>query len=312
MFYLIKINKKQNLLQKTSDCKNTIITQMKIYNIEEHLNCYCYDKVKGGKPIVEVLKFASGETSEFTLFVNEIAFIVEGRVEFILRDNPGGELREGQIVFLLAKDYLKLKAVTDSTIIFFRLNDGTHLCRTFNMERLCSDIDMVEKPESIFALETNEYLQHFAEGLLNNYNTGLKCRIYLQAEISVLLIMISAYYPEEDLLRFFYSILNPDMALSEYVRMNWRNKSVNKLAAGFNLSTQLFTKRFQKVFGMTPHKWMQQEKARLIYMDISMSDKMFKEIAYEYGFGVPAHFCRFCKMSFGLTPGEIRNNKKRI
>ena len=282
--------------------------QPKIYNIEEHLNCYCYDKRE--KPAVEVLKFTSGETSEVTLFVNEIIFIIEGRVEFVLRDNPGGELHEGQIVFLPAKDYLKLKAVTDSTIIVFRLNDITHVCRTFNMERLCNDIDMVKKPESIFALETNESLQHFAEGLLNNYNTGLKCRIYLQAEISRLLIMISAYYPEEDLLRLFYSILNPDMVFSEYVRMNWlKHKSVNKLAAGFNLSTQLFTKRFQKVFGMTPHKWMQQEKARLIYMDISMSDKMFKEIAYEYGFNVPAHFCRFCKMVFGLTPGEIRKNK---
>ena len=282
---------------------------MNIHNIEEHQNCYCYNK--GEKPMVELLNFVSGETNEFIPLTNEIAIIIKGRIEIIFSNNPGGELRAGQMVFLPAQERLKCKALTDSKILFLRINDSVELCRTFNMERLCSNMDKTEKPESIFAIELNKYLKHSTKGLLNNFKTGLRCRIYLQAEITKLLIMISAYHSEEDLFRFFYSILSPDTIFSECIRKNWlKYKNAHELATGVNMSTKQLTKRFNKVFGMSPHKWMQQEKARLVYGDIRMSNKSFKEIASVYGFSVPAHFSRFCKAAFGATPGEIRNNRR--
>jgi AraC-like DNA-binding protein len=106
-------------------------------------------------------------------------------------------------------------------------------------------------------------------------------------------------------------VLNSDIAFAEFIRINHlKYPTVNDLAQAMNMTAQQFSKRFNHVFGQAPYKWMQLEKARLIYGEICRNNKSFKEIATSYGFNIPANFNRFCKTSFGVSPGEIR--KKRL
>ena len=282
---------------------------MKLYNIEKHLNCFCYDK--GELQTVEVRNFTGGEENEVALFANEMVLITNGKIKIAMRDSSEGELCEGEVVFLPAGDYLTYKAVVDSTVLIMRLNFITRLCQVLNVDRLYSSADEIKEAKGLYTLKINSYLRHFVKGLLNNYETGLRCRVFMQSEVTKFLIMLMAYYPEKDLSLFFYPILSPNAAFSEYVRMNWlKYGNVNRLAAGMSMSPQQLTKRFYSAFGMPPHKWMKREKAQMIYGDICMSNKSFKEIADEYGFNVPAHFSRFCKTTFGITPGEIRKKGK--
>jgi AraC-like DNA-binding protein len=89
--------------------------------------------------------------------------------------------------------------------------------------------------------------------------------------------------------------------------MNWlKHGNVTKLAEAMNMTAQQFTKRFNCVFGETPYRWMQQEKARLIYGEICQNSKPLKEIAWDYGFTAYTHFSRFCRTSFNMNPVEIR------
>jgi AraC-like DNA-binding protein len=281
---------------------------MKIYNIEEHLACQCYDNRE--RPLVEVRHFKRGETGVTFFSSNEFIFMLEGKMAAKLRDNPGGELRKGQFAFFPASDELRYKAFAKSTVLVLRLTASIRLCHTFSIEQLFKYMDTTEKPKDIFAMEINPRLQHFADGLVNTWEDGLRCRYFLQAEISKLLTMIRAYYPKEDLCRFFYPVLSPDTAFSEFVRMHHlKYRTVNELAAAYNMTAQQFSRRFTGIFGEAPYEWMQREKARLIYGEICMSDRSFKDIADEYGFDIQTHFNRFCKKELGRTPGEIR--KKR-
>jgi len=282
---------------------------MKIYNIEEHLSCYCYDKDE--KPMVEIRKVKNMAMGEILFSCNEIVFVLEGRLRLSLRNNPDGELRSGQIVFLPAGDKLHYKALTRCRLLIFRLEDSIHLCHTFGLERLNSIINEVDKPETLVPLEMNDRLQHFAQGMIDTMGDGLRCRIYLQARINSLLIMLRAYYPVEQLCLFFAPILSPDTLFSEQVRSNYlKYRTVNDLAMAMNMTPQQFTRRFNNVFGQPPYEWMQQEKARLIHGEICRSNKPFKEIANRYGFTVQANFNRFCQTAFAMSPGEIR--KKRL
>jgi len=282
---------------------------MEIYNAEEHLSCYCYEG--GVDPVIEVREIKRMETGDLSLSSNEIVLVVSGKIRLNIYDKQGWELRKGQFVFLPSGFNLSYKALTKGQILIFRLDDSIHLCHSYSLERLYSKEKRIEKSEIITVLECNTRLWHFVKSLINTWEDGLKCRFYLQAKINELLILIRLYYSEEQLGHFFYFVLSSDKAFAEFVRMSYlQYPTVGKLAEAMNMTPQQFTRRFNDVFGQAPYGWMQREKARLIYGEICRSDKPLKEIASKYGFPIPANFNRFCKISFGMNPGEIR--KKRL
>ena len=281
---------------------------MKIHNLKEHLDCYCSDKSE--KPMIEVKTIRNLTSGEVVFSSNEIVFLLEGRLMLTLRNNPGGELLRGQIVFFPAGDKLIYKALAKSRVLIIRLEEEMQLCNSFSLERLYNQIKIVEEPDILAPLETNIRLQHFAQGITDILTDGLKCRIYFQTITTVLLIMLRVYYSPEQLCRFFYSILSPDTFFSEQVRANYRKcRTVNDLALTMNMTAQQLTRRFNSVFGQPPYEWMQQEKARTIYNEICKSNKSFKDISKRYGFTAQANFNRFCQTAFAMNPGEIR--KKR-
>ena len=279
---------------------------MEIYNQEEHRACYCHND---SEPIVEVKKLENGEIGELTLITNEIVLIVEGSIKVSLRDNPNGEFHKGQFIFFPAGDKLSYKTAEGSVLIVFRLHENIDLCYSYGLERLYDKINknIAEKPETLIPLTINSRLKYFANGLMDACDDGVKCRVYYKAKITELFILLRTYYTSEQLCLFFFPILNPACAFSGYVRMHWLEYgNVSKLAKAMNMTLQQFNKKFNGVFGQTPYKWMQQEKARLIYSEICQSDKPLKEIAWDYNFSAYTHFSRFCKEAFGINPGEIR------
>jgi AraC-like DNA-binding protein len=72
-----------------------------------------------------------------------------------------------------------------------------------------------------------------------------------------------------------------------------------------------FKKRFAQTFGTSPQRWIQREKAKKIYHEINCTLKSFKEIAKEYGFSSPAHFDKFCKIMYDMSPGALRESTKQ-
>ena len=282
---------------------------MKIHNMKEHFNCYCSDNSE--KPLIEVKKIRNLSSGEVVFSCNEIVFLLEGRLRLTLRDNPGGELLKGQIAFFSTGDKLIYKALAKSRILIIRLEEEIQLCNSFSLERLYSLVHITEEPEIFVSLETNIRLQDFIQGIIDILADGFRCRIFFQTIVTNLLIMLRAYYSPEQLCRFFYPIVSPDTLFSEQVRINYRKcRTVNDLAVAMRMTAQQLTRRFNTVFGQPPYEWMQQEKGRLIYVEICKSNKSFKDIAKQYGFSAQANFNRFCQAEFGMSPGEIR--KKRL
>ena len=283
---------------------------MNIQNLREHLSCHCYD---GGEHApAEMIRFGRADSSpELSFPSSEIVYVFKGRVHFSLHDNPDGYVHKHELVFLPASDKAHCRALKQGALMTLRLGGCLRLCHSFSIEELAGRMHTVLKPEHLYPLHANARLQAFFEGLAGTWEDGLKCRSYLQSEIAKLLTLIRVYYPDEELCRFFYSILSPDTAFSEYVRRNHlKYPSVKALAGAANMSEQQFRRRFTAVFGQPPYRWMQQERARLVYREICMSDKTLKEIADDFGFGDKSHFNHFCNALFGMGPGAIRRLKQ--
>jgi len=281
---------------------------MKIHNNEKHETCYCFDNEEN--PLVKLLKFSNEEIKSITLSTNEIVFIMDGKIVCEPCDDPKEEFCKGQLIFLPAGDHLCCRVFNMTVVLVLRLTDSIHLCSNFNIKNLHSRMKEEEKPDSLYPLEINERLWHFAEGLIDTWQDGLKCKLYLRSEIAKLLNMLPLYYSKEDLSRFFYPILSPDTSFSEFVRKNHlKYPTVHELSDAIHMTTRQFTRRFHNVFGQAPYEWMQEQKAQLIYGEICHSNKPLKEIAAEYGFTEQANFNRFCKAFFETTPGRIRKNR---
>ena len=281
---------------------------MKIYDAEEHQNCFCYDRKE--KPLVELLSIEQNDSIDFTLNTNEIVLVLSGKLLCNSRDNPGGEITKKDLVFLPVGDKIQCTALKKSEILLFRLMDSANLCYNFSLTRLFNETTTKEQPKSISPLKANIRLWYFAKGLIDVWEDGLRCRNFLKMEISKLLTMLPIYYSKHELYMFYYPALSPDVTFSEYVRVNHlKYRTIIDLAASLNLTSQQFTRRFKVIFGQAPHEWMQRERARLIYGEICQTNKPLKEIATEYGFTDQANFYRFCKAFYTITPREVRLSK---
>ena len=238
--------------------------------MECHSSCSCYEQGdKAQSPVIEKKTIKTLEMGEMTFPVNELLLILEGRLRFTRSNTADEDFRKGQMVCLPAGDRVRYRSLTKSRLLILRIEEGLDLCSSYSLDRLCAVKPEVERPESLVPLELNVPLRHFVQSLVHTLDDGLKCRVYFRNGINILLTMLQTYYTPHQLCRFFYPILHTDTLFSEQVRM-------------------------------------QQEKARLIYTDISKSNKPFKDIAQSYGFTVQANFNRFCHTAFAMNPRDIR------
>ena len=283
--------------------------KLKIFNVEEHLSCYCYDNDE--KPMVEVRKITQTETENNSYFFNEIVFVLKGKIRFAMHNHFSVDVTKGCLIFLPANNIMHYKAFAGSVALILRLKDEIQLCNTFNLNKLSGNIKRIERPEIPETIKINTCLKYYAKGLVESLEDGLKCQYYFQAKITEALIMLRAYYSEIQLFRFFYYYFEPNVAFADFVRANLLNFStVKEFANALNMTAQQFSKRFNIIFGEAPYGWMLREKAQLIFDEICKGKISFKDIANKYGYDIQSDFDSYCEATFGMNPKEIR--KKRM
>ena len=282
-----------------------------LHNPERYKSCFC--NKNDGNNIVELLEFPEEQTGTSNIFQQEIVFVIRGYIQITIEGfTIGRRLKIGEFVFLPAGARLTYEALPDTAILIVRVSGDVPECPVFRMDGVTGNITIQRDPTGLHALKTNKRVDNFISELLETLSDGFLCRHYLQSEANRLLFILNAYYSEEDRVRFFAHILTPDIKFSEFVRMNhMKYRTIGELSGVLCMTTQAFSNRFKRVFGMTPHKWMLREKARHIYNDICKTNMPLKEIALKYDFPLSSNFFRFCKHTFGESPGRIRKNLYR-
>ena len=290
---------------------------MELLYKREHFECFHYDKSE--KPLIEVIKVLKSDKKKTSINNNEIVFVIEGRLRYILNDLPEYEAVEGEIVFLHAGEICYYDALSDNvTLVVFRIIKPIQLCDSYSIEKLYNseehtDVYQLKTRNRPCVLEMNPRLQHFIEGVKNCVSEGLKCRGYFEIKTKEMFFLFRVYYTKEALRDFFFLILSEDTAFSEHIRLHWKEfESIREMAKSMRLSHKQFSKRFVTIFGETPQKWIMEAKAQNIYNEIMHTDKLFKQIATENGLGSDTHFTWFCKKNFGKTPSDIRKLNGKI
>ncbi len=279
-----------------------------VQNQEHFRNCFCNRENRDS--IVELLDFPQGKVGVAHIFHQEILFMVRGEAHVSLEGlGTGRNLKKGDFVFLPAGARMACDVPAGSAMLVVRIPSDVPECPVFRMNKTASNVSAHKDPTGIFALKMNRRVRSFVAEIMETLDDGFHCRHFLQGEANRILFLLNAYYTEDERVRFFSHILTPDIKFSEFVRMNhMKYRTIGELSDVLCMTSQAFSNRFKKVFGTTPHKWMQQEKARLIYLDICRNEMPLKEIAIKYDFPLSSNFFRFCKLTFGESPGNIRKS----
>ena len=294
---------------------NLYIYIMKIVESQRHEECFNYSR--SDQPLAELITVPAGDKGDLPIRTNEIVFFLEGGLHFIFSDFLEHKGTKGQMLLLPAGGRYYYEAFEKTVILVFRITKPIQVCEKLSIAKFYKHYfgkqqNSSEQYEPYYStLAMNQRIWYFVEGVVNCLNDGIRCRNYFNTVIKEFILMLSVYYSEDDICRFFCRItINEDTTFAEHVRRQWHiYKNVKEIAESMWMTPRKFSAKFKEVFGQTPYSWMKGKRAKLIEKELTTTDKQIKQIAFEQGFDNKSQFTKFCTKELGANPSEIRTRK---
>jgi len=276
-------------------------------------------------PIIEKIDLMTGDEWEINTEVDKILFITKGIVTINLADIRSLTIDQAKIILLTSNSVCNFVVKQDTSITILRFINKAEHFEYLSINQLINTIDINKahvKDNSDYIvkedncqgqlLDMKNSILLYIENLDARIDDGLTSPEFFNIKIRELFLLFKAYYNKDQLLSFFRPLMCQDIEFTHIVMSNYKKiKTVKELADITNYSVSGFEKKFRKVFKKSAGAWLKNQKAAIILSEISAGEKPFKIICAEHGFSSPAYFNNYCKSNFGLTPGEIRRNKKK-
>jgi AraC family transcriptional regulator len=90
------------------------------------------------------------------------------------------------------------------------------------------------------------------------------------------------------------------------------NLSVEFLAGEVELSPAHFARAFRETFGVPPHRYLLHLRLHRARRMLDAENAVLADVAQRAGFADQAHFTRFFKREYGVTPGIVLRNRRRM
>jgi AraC-like DNA-binding protein len=285
---------------------------MELCHHEEHENCSQYSSIKERK--IEVVTLMKGETFQIYSEQNQMIYIMDGLLNLLSKKIYNKNVREGELMLIPLHRTCIMTAMKDSSIMVIRLDFNIIFCERLPLDLLLEKTTKGNEDAGIGLLKAHQKLIDFINIVNNHLMDGLDCPYYYDLKIREFLFLLRAYYDKKQIFTFFKPIYSGDFVFSSNIYKHLNNvRTVKEMANKINYSLSGFEKKFKRVFAVSPYQWMQEQRARKIYKEVTCTKKTFTEIAFEYEFSSPAHFNDFCKQYFQNTPGGLRKeNEKRL
>lgn len=143
--------------------------------------------------------------------------------------------------------------------------------------------------------------------ILNYSKKGVIQKLFVEAEIIKLLILIFEQFTEKD--TFVSHPKTPEIT-KKFIDENYhRNISAEEIGKMIGINQSLIRKEFKAQYKMTIAHYISELRMLKAKKLIANQDMMIKEIAIECGYEYLQNFTRAFKKKFGVSPEHLRNNK---
>jgi len=235
-----------------------------------------------------------------------ILFVIDGALEISCNQFENRRIQQGQMILLLRTSSVCVKAIRKSSLVMmyfdmFLSSCDQQLFQAYfpDTEKIKYDFRPVDIPEPItlFLKQT----RYFQEKKVN-------CKHFNSLKQSEFFILLRHFCPREDLVVFLMPLIGRTInfrnkVLEKYTQL--KDGGVDKLASLVGMGRKNFEKQFQKEFGISPAKWMLQEKSKRLYVFLHETEVTIADAMDEFYFNSSSHFNRFCRQFYKKTPGAI-------
>lgn len=126
-----------------------------------------------------------------------------------------------------------------------------------------------------------------------------------------LLLMLKNSYSKKELASLFFPVLGKNMNFKEFVYANYNSvRNLQEFADLAKCSLSAFCREFKNNFGESAYQWILKRKSKYVLQDIISTSIPFQELADKYQFSSQAHFTKFCKQRYNMTPKDLRSNSR--
>ncbi|UII31708.1 AraC family transcriptional regulator [Fulvivirga ulvae] len=250
--------------------------------------------------------------TRITLQYNMFSLLLEGEKSVYYADNKI-EINPSQFLLLSTGNCLMSEKLASdngsyrSILLFF---DNKVLSEFFIKypssitEQTSGDLD-----RSLIVFQKDPFLYNFIESLRIMLDSGQKLNRKLQQlKLEELLLYISGKYPGQIMaLRDISREADEETMIRQTMMTNENSHiTVEELAFLCNMSLSTFKRRFDKIYGTTPSKWLLQQRMKKAANLLKQGDFKASEIYYDLGYENLSSFIQSFKQVHGLTPKQYQ------
>ena len=248
-----------------------------------------------------------------SLALNYVIFVFQGVLEISYNEFENHRFQSGEMIFLLRSSSVHVKVIKNTKlyIMYFEtfLSSCDHqMFKAYlpDVEKIVYDFRPIRIPESISV---------FLKQTLSLQKQKVDCMHFNSIKHREFFILLRRFCSRDDIVMFLSPLISRSLnfrskVLEKYSLLN--SGRVTELAGLVGLGRKNFDKRFLNEFGMSPAKWMQQEKAKRLRVFLTEPDVTISDAMDKFHFNSPSHFNRFCHQYFETSPGAIIREIKML
>jgi len=251
--------------------------------------------------------------SRVTITNNLFSFLLEGEK---LVHRPGAPLRifPGQFLMIAGGNCLMTEKLSSGncyrSLLFF-FNDevlrSTFAKYPFLLERTEKIIGCGQEPIVDFVADA--FIQNYLHSLQLLVQSGLLQEELLQLKFEELVLYLADKCPEA---LFSFRIFDRqdanDRQLQTAVESNLSHSvTVEELAFLCNMSLSTFKRRFARLYGTSPNKWLLQRRMEQAVILLQQQARP-SEIYFQLGYENHSSFSQSFKQVYGITPKEFQKS----
>jgi AraC-like DNA-binding protein len=158
--------------------------------------------------------------------------------------------------------------------------------------------------DAVLQLKNDELLENFYQTLLPYFNSNLPEQLISLKKQEALMLLLQV---NPDLKNILFDFNQPGkIDLEVFMQQNFKfNVDLKKLAFLTGRSLATFKRDFEKIFQMSPNRWLQKRRLEEAHYLIKEKNKRPSEVYHELGFESISHFSYSFKKLFGVNPSTI-------
>ena len=254
---------------------------------------------------------AGDEIWNRNLPLNFIIFIFNGTLEISCNEFENRKFQSGEMILVLRSSSVRVRVKKNTKLYIMYFDSFLSSCDSQlfkaylpDVEKIVYDFNPIRMPEMIIV---------FLKQTLSLQTHKVDCIHFNSIKHREFFILLRHFCPREDIVMFLAPLIGRSLNFRNKVLEKYpllKNGRVPELADLVGLGRKNFDKRFLNEFGISPAKWMQQEKAKRLRLYLTEPDVTISDAMDKFYFNSSSHFNRFCHQYFKTSPGDIIKKAK--